>query len=142
MPVIKVKTEPEFQELIKKNEISLVDFSASWCGPCKTISPYFESLSDQNKEIQFIKVDVDELPEVSNSANIQAMPTFVVYKKGVITSDFIRGADRDGILKLISKYSKAKPQPEKNDNPVEQPFSKPFAPDSVSTSKKKRCTIL
>lgn len=73
----------EYKSLISKaNGKVIVDFFADWCGPCKVIAPKFDSWSQQNPSIEFIKVNVDEQPEITEMEGIQAMPTFIGYKNG------------------------------------------------------------
>lgn len=70
----------------------VIDFFATWCGPCKVISPKFEEMSKLFPSITFLKVDVDESPELTEMFNISAMPTFVFLKHGSIVK-VIAGAD-------------------------------------------------
>lgn len=82
---------------------ALVDFWATWCPPCKAISPVFEQLARENPSVQFLKVDVDAEPEIAESCGIQAMPTFHAYKDGKKVSQLV-GADPTklkGLLKAI-----------------------------------------
>eukprot|EP00243_Klebsormidium_subtile_P003393 TRINITY_DN16780_c0_g1_i1.p1 TRINITY_DN16780_c0_g1~~TRINITY_DN16780_c0_g1_i1.p1 ORF type:complete len:159 (-),score=15.29 TRINITY_DN16780_c0_g1_i1:410-886(-) len=60
----------------------VVDFTASWCGPCKTIAPTYYALSSKYEHVVFLKVDVDRVPEVAEEAGVRSMPTFHVYKGG------------------------------------------------------------
>ena len=60
----------------------VVDFTATWCGPCQRIKPFFEELAAAHKGALFVKVDVDELESVSQAAEVLAMPTFQVYREG------------------------------------------------------------
>lgn len=62
----------------------VIDFFATWCGPCKKIAPFFEQLSEEYEKITFLKVDVDESQELVDKYNIQAMPTFVFLKDDVV----------------------------------------------------------
>ena len=62
----------------------VIDFFATWCGPCKKIAPFFEQLADEYVKITFLKVDVDESQELVDKYNIQAMPTFIFLKDGVV----------------------------------------------------------
>jgi thioredoxin 1 len=78
----------------------VVDFFATWCGPCKRISPYLEKLSEELTDVVFIKVDVDELENVAREQNISAMPTFYLFKNGEKVADLV-GASQDKLKSLI-----------------------------------------
>ncbi|KAL8382569.1 hypothetical protein RB595_006378 [Gaeumannomyces hyphopodioides] len=82
MTVHEVKSSEEFKAALANNKVVLVDFFAVWCGPCKAISPKVEQWSEQYPNIHYVKVDVDELPEVSQEYSIRAMPTFLLFKDG------------------------------------------------------------
>ncbi|KAJ1455373.1 thioredoxin-like protein [Pelagophyceae sp. CCMP2097] len=77
-----VSTKAEFDAVIKGNNLVVVDFTASWCGPCQQIKPYFEELAAKNTAVTFIKVDVDENAATAQACGISAMPTFQYYKGG------------------------------------------------------------
>ena len=72
----------------------VVDFTATWCGPCQRIKPFFEELAAAHKGALFVKVDVDELESVSQAAEVLAMPTFQVYREGQRV-DTVQGAATD-----------------------------------------------
>jgi len=74
------------------NKLVVVDFTASWCGPCKRIAPVFAELASKYSHNLFLKVDVDECPQTANDNKVQAMPTFMFFKNGQ-KIDSIRGAD-------------------------------------------------
>jgi len=73
-------TLKEFQELIKTEKLTITDFYATWCGPCKAIAPVLEKFSKEYEDVQFLKVDVDESNDIAQEYGITAMPTFVLYK--------------------------------------------------------------
>jgi thioredoxin 1 len=86
----------------KDNTPLVVDFTAIWCGPCQRIAPFFRELAKNNKKVCFIKVDVDELEELTEKVGVQAMPTFQLYKKGEeVTS--VQGASEDKLSAMVSK---------------------------------------
>ncbi|EEH60844.1 uncharacterized protein MICPUCDRAFT_50406 [Micromonas pusilla CCMP1545] len=77
----------------------LVDFTASWCGPCKMIAPFFEELAAKYPGVVFVKVDVDDLDDVAAECGISAMPTFQLYSNGVKVQE-LTGADKDKLEAL------------------------------------------
>ncbi len=83
----------------------VIDFFATWCGPCKRIAPTYENLSKAFTTVKFLKVDVDESPELVDKYSIQAMPTFVFLKDGQVVKK-VEGADLAGLeagFEMITK---------------------------------------
>ncbi|KAJ7974454.1 Thioredoxin [Quillaja saponaria] len=66
------------------SQLVVIDFSASWCGPCKFIEPEIHALANKYTDVEFVKIDVDELTDVAQEFQVQAMPTFVLVKKGLL----------------------------------------------------------
>jgi ubiquitin C len=83
--------------------VTIVDFTASWCPPCKMIAPHFEKLASENSSVKFLKVDVDEGAEVAEHCGIEAMPTFKVFKDGTEV-DVLQGADLGQLEAMIAKH--------------------------------------
>ena len=81
----------------------VVDFTASWCGPCQRIAPVFAKLAEEMTDVVFVKVDVDENEEVAEECGIQSMPTFQFYKSGQKVHEF-SGAAEDKIKEAIAKF--------------------------------------
>ena len=90
MPVNHPNELSSFKALLAKHEYVVVDFSATWCGPCKVIAPKFEELSNKPayKKWTFCKVDVDEASDISDHYQVSAMPTFIFIKNGVVVGKF------------------------------------------------------
>eukprot|EP00529_Nitzschia_sp_RCC80_P034517 CAMPEP_0113453608 /NCGR_PEP_ID=MMETSP0014_2-20120614/7442_1 /TAXON_ID=2857 /ORGANISM="Nitzschia sp." /LENGTH=99 /DNA_ID=CAMNT_0000345001 /DNA_START=133 /DNA_END=432 /DNA_ORIENTATION=- /assembly_acc=CAM_ASM_000159 len=86
-----------------KSKLVVVDFTASWCGPCKFIGPIFEKLASETPEATFVKVDVDDADDVAASCSIQAMPTFHFYKGGQKIAEMM-GADQAKLAQLIAQH--------------------------------------
>ncbi|KAJ9540683.1 hypothetical protein OSB04_027189 [Centaurea solstitialis] len=84
-------------------KLMVVDFSAAWCGPCKMLEPFIRSLASKYQEIDFIKIDVDELKDVAQEFGVQAMPTIVVLKQGKEVERVV-GAKKDELEKKILKH--------------------------------------
>jgi len=94
MPVIVVRDDQHFQTELTNSgtKLMVIDFTASWCGPCQRIAPVFERLSNEFAAAIFLKVDVEECPETAHSYSVEAMPTFIFVKNKVVLTR-IRGAD-------------------------------------------------
>lgn len=73
----------EFEELVKnaKGKV-VVDFFATWCGPCKMLAPVFEKVSEGYTDVGFYKVDVDEAGELAQQFGVQSIPTLIVFENG------------------------------------------------------------
>eukprot|EP00922_Rhytidocystis_sp_ex-Travisia-forbesii_P011951 GHVS01017853.1.p1 GENE.GHVS01017853.1~~GHVS01017853.1.p1 ORF type:complete len:107 (+),score=14.74 GHVS01017853.1:103-423(+) len=84
-----VQSTEEFSQILVENDLVLVDFHATWCGPCKMIAPQLEALEKEFPSVKFAKVDVDELEEVGEKYNITAMPTFIAFKKGKLVKTMV-----------------------------------------------------
>ncbi|KAM9916462.1 hypothetical protein OXX59_009953 [Metschnikowia pulcherrima] len=84
-----VTSTSEFQEALKHNGLVVVDFFATWCGPCKMIAPMVDKFATQYTGAKFIKVDVDELQEVAQEYEISSMPTFLLFKEGKVIQKVI-----------------------------------------------------
>ncbi|KIP03198.1 hypothetical protein PHLGIDRAFT_77970 [Phlebiopsis gigantea 11061_1 CR5-6] len=72
----------EFQQIIGQDKAVVIDFWATWCGPCKVISPIFERFEAQFPSLEFYKVDVDQAEAISQEVGVRAMPTFIAFKNG------------------------------------------------------------
>ncbi|KAI1788098.1 thioredoxin-domain-containing protein [Ganoderma leucocontextum] len=94
----------------ERNQPIVVDFFATWCGPCKAIAPTFEQLASQYPYAVFLKVDVDKLPPISQKYQVTAMPTFVVIRETGV-ADMLRGADPRALSAMVAKHASAPPAP-------------------------------
>ncbi|PIL27794.1 hypothetical protein GSI_10947 [Ganoderma sinense ZZ0214-1] len=88
----------------------IVDFFATWCGPCKVIAPIFEQLASHYPNGVFLKVDVDKVPPIAQKYQVTAMPTFIVIKESGVV-DMMRGADARGLAAMVAKHASAPPAP-------------------------------
>lgn len=88
--------------LIETGKPLILDFYASWCGPCKRIAPFFEKMSHEYSSVEFIKVNVDEAEKIAEYFSITAMPTFIGIKNKAVVK-VLNGANEKVIIDIL-KY--------------------------------------
>ena len=69
-------------EVLKSDKLTIVDFFATWCGPCQMLAPVLEKISNENTDINIFKVDIDESQELAINSRVEVVPTLVFYKNG------------------------------------------------------------
>jgi len=102
--VVQVKDKAELQQHLSQagGKLVVIDFFATWCGPCKMIGPVIEKMAGEMKDVVFLKVDVDESEDLAAEYSVQAMPTFVFLKNGSKVDSF-SGANEAKLRELITK---------------------------------------
>lgn len=104
---IHIDSPEHFTNILSSNRITVVDFYADWCGPCKAIAPVYEQLSAQLSRpgtLAFTKVNVDNQKQIAQTYNITAMPTFMVFKSGR-ESKRIKGADMKALDQAVKQLA-------------------------------------
>lgn len=98
--MIYLENEKDFNEEIKK-EIVLVDFYATWCGPCRLLEPVIETFAKEHEDVHVVKVDVDKFPNISREYTIMSIPTLLVFKDGKLANKHIGYLEKKQIEDLI-----------------------------------------
>ena len=95
-------TKANFEsEVVKSEKTVLLDFWATWCGPCRMIAPTLAAVAEENPDVLVGKVNVDEEPELARAFNIMSIPTLVVLKGGKTVNQAVGVQSKEQILKLV-----------------------------------------
>ncbi len=97
-----VLNEDNFEnEIINSGKTCLVDFFATWCGPCKMMAPVIDEIAAENPDVKVGKVDVDEAEEIAANYGIMSIPTLIVFKNGEPVKTFVGVTDKEAIIAEI-----------------------------------------
>lgn len=103
--VIELADDSEFMDHLSEagQKLVVVDFTATWCGPCTMIAPFFKQLSSKYPNAVFLKVDVDKCPGTAAANEVSSMPTFIFFRARTVL-DRIRGANKQGLEDKVKQY--------------------------------------
>ena len=101
MAALKI-TKDNFQaEVLEAKETVLVDFWASWCGPCKMIGPIIDQIADERTDVKVCKVNVDEEQELAVRFKVMSIPTLLVFKDGKVVNQSLGAKPKAAILAML-----------------------------------------
>lgn len=98
--IMEIKSMEQFEQEVKKEEgIVLIDFYATWCMPCKAMSPILEEIAKEYEEVKVVKVDVDKNEELAIQHNVMSIPTILIMKNGEVIKTFVGITSKENIIK-------------------------------------------
>ena len=101
MAVVTITKENFEQEVLQSAKPVLLDFWASWCGPCRMLSPIVDEVAEERTDVKVGKVNVDEQPELASRFGVVSIPTLVVMKNGKIVDQAIGARPKNAILGML-----------------------------------------
>lgn len=102
MMVKKITRENFQKEILESSKPVLLDFFASWCGPCKMLSPIVDEIAEERDDIVVGKVDIDEELELANEFKVMSVPTLVVLKDGQIVNKLMGARPKSQVLAMLA----------------------------------------
>ena len=96
-------TKDNFEEVVTKNDMVIVDFWAPWCGPCKGFAPIYDAASEKHADVVFAKVNTDDEQELAQHFNIRSIPTLMMFREKVILFSQAGALPAAGIESVISQ---------------------------------------
>lgn len=103
MAVVHVTKENYETEVLKSDKPVLIDFWASWCGPCQMLAPVIEEVSEEVTDVKFVKISTEESPELAEQFSVMYIPTLVLMENGIVKNQSTGFLQKQQILELLGK---------------------------------------
>lgn len=100
----------EFDQMVSNNKIVLVDFFATWCGPCQMMAPVVEEIEDEykdSKDVKIVTVDIDANPDIASKFDVMSVPTFMIFKDGKTEFSLPGAMPKEALLSKIKEISQS-----------------------------------
>ena len=108
MAVVTITTENFAQEVLHSDKPVLLDFWASWCGPCRMLSPIVDEVAEERTDVKVGKVNVDEQPDLAAQFGVMSIPTLLVFEQGKLVRQAVGARPKAGVLALLGEKKKIK----------------------------------
>ena len=101
MKALHINKDNFHKEVLNSDRPVLLDFFASWCGPCRMVGPILDEIAEEREDIKVCKVDIDEQPELASRYRIMSVPTIMVLKDGQVVEQSIGAKPKHQILAMV-----------------------------------------
>ena len=101
MAVVTIMKEDFEQEVLQSAKPVLLDFWASWCGPCRMLSPVVDEVAEERTDVKVGKVNVDEQPELAGEFGVMSIPTLLVFEQGKLVRQAVGARPKASVLELL-----------------------------------------
>ena len=101
MAVVTITKENFEQEVLQSAKPVLLDFWASWCGPCRRLSPVVDEVAEERTDVKVGKVNVDEQPELAGQFGVMSIPTLLVFEQGKLVRQAVGARPKASVLELL-----------------------------------------
>ena len=101
MAVVNITNANFKEEVLESDKKVLVDFWASWCGPCRMVSPIVEEIAAENSAIKVAKINIDEQPQLASQYGVMSIPTLMVFENGEVADKAVGARNKAFILQML-----------------------------------------
>lgn len=102
MAALHLTTENFRKEVLEYDGVAMVDFWASWCGPCQMVGPIIEEIAAERTDVKVCKVNVDEQPDIAGKYNVMSIPTIIIFKNGEPAKVSVGAKPKAELLALLA----------------------------------------
>ena len=102
MNVLKITSSNFNEEVLNSDKMTMVDFYADWCGPCKMMSPIIDKIAEENDSIKVGKLNVDDAQDIAIKYNVMSIPTIIIFKNGTEFKRFVGVTSKSDILNALN----------------------------------------
>ena len=100
-------TELDFEEIINGEGLTIIDFSATWCMPCRMLAPILEQVADKMPEVSFYNIDIDESEDIAKRYRIFSVPTLLAFKQGKVIDSLVGLNTFEQVLRFVKRCEAA-----------------------------------
>ncbi len=103
--VTMISSVEQYDQILRENTAVFADFYADWCGPCKMVGPLVEKVASEVPGVQFVKVNVDQFPQIAQRYGIMSIPTLIAFKGGQIAEQAVGFQSEEALKNMLTKIA-------------------------------------